>query len=85
MQNGKQLLCDTFNEHLHKHCKAIGIPPRSSHKIRFTVASILYSKGVPLTSLQRLLGHTTVAMTMHYLRQVTPMEETVDIMAKALG
>ncbi len=85
MQNGKQLLCDTFNEHLRKHCKAIGIPPRSSHKIRFTVASILYTKGVPLTSLQRLLGHTTVAMTMHYLRQVTPMEETVDIMAKALG
>ncbi len=85
MQNGKQLLCDTFNEHLHRHCKAIGIPPRSSHKIRFTVASILYAKGVALTSLQKLLGHTTVAMTMHYLRQVTPMEDTVEIMVGALG
>ena len=38
-----------------------------------------------LTSLQKLLGHTTVAMTMHYLRQVTPMEDTVEIMAGALG
>lgn len=85
MKDGRQLFGDTFNEHLRKACYETGLPPRSSHKIRFTVASILYAKGVPLTSLQKLLGHTTVAMTLHYLRQVTPMEETVNIMAGALG
>lgn len=85
MQNGKQLLADTFNEYLKKYCLECNIKPRSSHKVRFTVASILYNKGVPLQSLQKLLGHTTTAMTLHYLRQVTPMDETVDIMRMALG
>jgi len=85
MKNGRQLLTDTFNEHLHKYCHAVGIKGRSSHKIRFTVASILYSDGMPLTSLQKLLGHTNTAMTLHYIRQVTPIEETTEIMCSALG
>jgi len=85
MQDGKQLLADTFNEHLKKHCLKCNVKPRSSHKIRFTVASILYNNGVPLQVLQKLLGHTTPAMTMHYLRQVTPMTETINIMCSALG
>jgi integrase len=39
---------------------------------------------MPLTSLQRLLGHTTAAMTMHYIRQVKPIEETSKIMSSVL-
>lgn len=85
MINGHQLAGDTFNDRLHKYCCKIGIKGRSSHKIRFTVASTLYASGMPLTSLQRLLGHTTVAMTMHYLRQVKPIEEISDIMCSVLG
>lgn len=84
MRSGKQLVVDTFNRHLYKYCKEIDIKERSSHKIRFTVASILYKRGMPLTSLQRLLGHTTPAMTLHYIRQITPLEETTDIMLNAL-
>ncbi|MCL2718712.1 MAG: tyrosine-type recombinase/integrase [Lachnospiraceae bacterium] len=84
MIEGHQLSGEKFNERLCKYCCEIGIQSRSSHKIRFTVASMLYASGMPLTSLQRLLGHTTVAMTMHYLRQVKPIEETSQIMSSAL-
>lgn len=85
MQNGKQLLSDTFNEYLKKYCIEVGIKPRSSHKIRFTNASILYDSGMPLANLQSLLGHTTSAMTLHYIRPVTPTETTKQIMMSALG
>lgn len=84
MTEGRQLTTDTFNARLRKYCNEVGIKSRSSHKIRFTVASMLYTNGMPLTSLQRLLGHTTIAMTMQYLRQVKPIEETSDIMCSIL-
>ena len=84
MFDGHQLARNTFNKRLHKYCRELGIRGRSSHKIRFTVASTLYANGMPLTSLQRLLGHTTTAMTLHYIRQVKPIEETSQIMSSVL-
>ena len=85
MKNERQLTTDTFNRRLKKYCREIGIPERSSHKIRFSVASFLYENGMPLTDLQRLLGHTTTAMTLHYLRRVTPNENTSSLMQNILG
>ena len=61
MHDGKLLNKDAFNRWLKKYCIEAGITPRSSHKIRFTVASLLYSKGVPLPNLQQLLGHTNIS------------------------
>lgn len=85
MKDDRQLTTDTFNRRLKTYCKEIGIKPRSSHKIRFTVASILYENGMPLTDLQMALGHTTTAMTLHYLRKVTPNENTSNLMQNVLG
>ena len=85
MKNGTQILTDTFNEHLRRHCNAAGIPYHSSHKIRFCTASMLYKNGMPLQEIQRLLGHTTLSMTMHYLRLVDPNDSTKDIMCNALN
>ncbi len=84
MQNGRQLSTDSFNNKLKKVCKELGIKEYSSHKIRFSSASILYSNGLPLTELQALLGHTTTAMTLHYIRSVTPKEKTTEIMENSL-
>lgn len=84
MKNGRQLNKDTFNRWLRKYCEACNIPARSSHKIRFCVASILYESGVPLTVLQQLLGHTTTAMTLHYLRRVIPTKDTANLINTAL-
>lgn len=85
MKDNRQLTTDTFNRRLKAYCREIGIKERSSHKIRFTVASVLYENGLPLTELQRLLGHTTTAMTLHYLRRITPNENTSNLMQNILG
>ena len=85
MHDGKQLNKDAFNRCLKKYCFMAGVPPHPSHKIRFTVTSMLYKNGVPLTTLQQLLGHTTSAMTLHYLRPVTPLEETYNAFQCALS
>ena len=85
MSDNRQLNANTFNRWLKRYCEECNIPVRSSHKIRFCVASILYDNGVPLTVLQQLLGHTTTAMTLHYLRRVTPSDNTANLMNMALG
>lgn len=84
MKDGRQLNANTFNRWLKRYCEECDIPVRSSHKIRFCVASILYDAGIPLTVLQQLLGHTTTAMTLHYLRRVTPTKDTVNLINSAL-
>ncbi len=84
MHDGRQLNANSFNRWLKRYCEECNIPVRSSHKIRFCVASILYDSGIPLTVLQQLLGHTTTAMTLHYLRRVTPTKDTSNLMNMAL-
>lgn len=86
MYKGKQLYTQTFNEHLKKYCREAGIDPknRGSHSIRFTVASILYLNGTPIQEIQRLLGHTSLSMTIHYLKDVLPRRKTIDLMEKCL-
>lgn len=87
MYKGKQIYTATFNEHLKKYCREIGIDPecKGSHSIRFTVASALFLGGTPITEIQRLLGHTTLQMTMHYLKQILPGHQTVAIMEQCLA
>lgn len=84
MKDGRQLNANSFNRWLKRFCEVCDIPVRSSHKIRFCVASILYDAGIPLTVLQQLLGHTTTAMTLHYLRRVTPTKDTANLINSAL-
>ena len=77
----------TFNEHLKSYCEDLGIrgaKDKSSHVIRFTVASVLYLKGMPLTDIQRLMGHTSLSMTLHYLRKILPAKNTAEMMEKYL-
>lgn len=85
IRNGQPLATVTFNRHLKKCCEELGIEYRSSHKIRFSTASIMYKNGAKETELSQLLGHTTLQMTSHYLRNITPAEETAEKMRAILG
>lgn len=69
MYEGRPLTTETFNRRLKKYCNAVGIPYLSSHKIRFTGASMLYNAGVKPIDIQPLLGHSTLSMTEHYIGQ----------------
>lgn len=85
IRNSQPLATVTFNRRLKKCCDELGIEYRSSHKLRFSTASIMYKNGVEDTELQKLLGHTSLNMTHHYLRSITPQEETASRMRAILG
>lgn len=85
IRNNKPLATVTFNRRIEKCCTELGIEYRSSHKVRFSTASILFKNGVEAPELQKMLGHTTLTMTSHYLRSVTPADETIEKMSSVLG
>lgn len=84
MHDGKQLRGDAFNRELKKVCDALHIKYRSSHQIRFTVATMLYENGIPITQLSHLLGHSDTNTTWHYIRQSKPDNATLEAMQAAL-
>lgn len=85
IRNGQPLATVTFNRRLRECCKRLGIRYLSSQKIRFSTASIMYLNGVQETELRTLLGHTTLNMTRHYLRNLKSQEETAEKMKEILG
>ncbi|NLZ80618.1 MAG: phage integrase family protein [Clostridiales bacterium] len=76
IKDSRPLTTVTFNRRLKKCCKELGIEYRSSHKIRFSTASILHNNGATTTELQEMLGHTNLTMTSGYLKNITPSSET---------
>lgn len=52
-----------FNTWLHRACKKIRIPERSTHKIRKTYASVLLSARVDDKLITSQMGHTDISMT----------------------
>lgn len=85
MEYGNPLTTQTADDHIRSVCKACGLQYHPSQQMRFTVASILYRHGMPLTQLQKIMGHTQISTTMHYLRNVASDEnEAARIMEEAL-
>ncbi|MCH5338503.1 MAG: site-specific integrase [Acetatifactor sp.] len=64
-----------INEHLRKYCEGAGVPYYSSHQFRFYGATRLFAENVSLNTIRNYLGHSTLQMTLHYLR---PDIEDVD-------
>lgn len=82
--DGHNFSTATFNRHLKKICNHLHIEYRSSHKMRFSTASILYKHGVNETELQDMLGHSCLETTHHYLRNIATREETAQKVANIL-
>ena len=84
MRDRKPIYGDTFNRHLKSICKALDIPYRSSHQIRFTMATTLYEGGVKINQLSTFLGHSDTRTTFHYIRQKKADEHASQIMTDIL-
>jgi len=84
MQNGKPIFVGTFNRHLKSTCEALDIPYRSSHQIRFTMATTLYEGGLKINQLSTFLGHSDTRTTFHYIRQKKADEQARQIMTDIL-
>ena len=55
----------------------IGKPELAPHDMRRTFAQLGYEAGIPLTQLQTLLGHESIATTQKYLDLNLDIETTV--------
>lgn len=67
---GRSIKYTTAYRHLSRACARAGIPHTSWHPMRHTFATDLYAKGAYLKSIQDLLGHSTITMTMRYTHRV---------------
>lgn len=57
-----------LNQMIHRYAKKAGVNPHiSAHCLRNSFASALVAKGAPITSIQRLLGHTDLKTTSIYM------------------
>lgn len=65
-ENGKRITSRQLNYQLEAVCKKIGIPPRSTHKIRRSYASKLLSENVDTAIIQNQLGHKQISTTQTY-------------------
>lgn len=71
MKEGKRINSTRFNYHLYKACKEIGIPERSTHKIRKTYASKLIDGHVEEALIRSQMGHTDIKTTKDYYYYAT--------------
>ena len=85
MKDGKQLDRTTFNNQLERHCKKSDIDYHSSHKIRFNTISTLHDKGLTLPEIMEFAGHSHMATTVNYLRNVKNETEVFDRFRTALS
>jgi len=65
-QHGRMNKKDECKWPLRRACRNAGLREVGWHALRHTFASQLAMKGVPLGSIQELLGHSTIEMTMRY-------------------
>ena len=70
---------------IEKACAKVGMPVKSAHDIRRTVASVLFSNGVPLDEIRRFLGHNDDKTTLGYIYNPYQDEETKQLYDKALS
>jgi len=64
---GKQLNRNTFRAFFWHHRKKLGLPLARPHQFRHAFASDLARAGVPLTTIQKLLGHSDPKTSLIYI------------------
>jgi integrase/recombinase XerD len=71
-------------DRLRRFGQQAGIQPMSAHRLRHTLATILVNHGMPITSLQKFLGHRDINMTLIYARvfDETVRQQFTDAMAQ---
>jgi integrase len=84
--DGKYIFNKNPNRHLQSICKGIGINVITFHNLRHTFATRLFEKGVPIKTVQALLGHADIETTQNIYVHVmkATMDEAVDVLNEFL-
>ena len=80
-EDGRRIHGKAFCDQIHRACKAVGIPERSTHKIRKTYASALLDGSVNEKLVQKQLGHSDIYTTKTYYRRdrMTEAEKLAEV------
>jgi integrase/recombinase XerD len=65
---GKAVSAQTVYNRLKAYGQLAGIPKLSPHRLRHTLATLLINEGMPIVSLQKLLGHRDINDTLVYAK-----------------
>ena len=84
MRDGKRITSIRIASVLRKYARYMGVPLKSSHKLRKTYASNLNAKGVPLDCIREMLGHSSLQTTLSYIYNPLSESETYNLIAGAL-
>ena len=69
---GHDLTENSVRKPFYRVCRAAGLPHIRIHDLRHSFATLIHEQGTPLDVVQKLLGHSTILMTMRYAK--TPPE-----------
>lgn len=75
-KDGKAMRADNYNNCLRTICKHLGIPPITMHGLRHSFATRCIEADMNPKTLQYILGHTRIELTMNLYVHVT--QETVE-------
>ena len=78
-KNGEAVHRSTYNTQLKRICKIIHIEPFSIHKLRHTFATRCIESGMKPKTLQKILGHSDVTITLNYYVHITDNELAIEM------
>lgn len=84
MRDGERITSIRIASVLRKYARYMGVPLKSSHKLRKTYASTLNANGVPLDCIREMLGHSNLNTTLGYIYNPLTEQETYDLITGAL-
>ena len=84
MRDGKRITSIRIATILRKYANYVGVPLKSSHKLRKTYASNLNANGVPLDCIREMLGHSSLQTTLSYIYNPLSESETYNLITSAL-
>lgn len=86
-ENGNPLSPGAFTAAFAHLVSRAGVPRVSVHSLRHTYGTLLAKKGTPLHVIQKLMGHSTPAITLRHYSHVMPgqMEDAAAQIAEALA
>jgi integrase/recombinase XerD len=68
IQRGASVKASLISARLRRLGKMAQVEPISPHRLRHTLATLLVNQGMPITSLQKFLGHQDINTTLIYAR-----------------
>lgn len=85
-KKGTPVKNSTYDTGLFKYCDRIGIPRFSMHVLRHTFATRCIEGGMKPKTLQKILGHSNIGITMNLYVHITEDEKQkeIDLVADAL-